>query len=270
VEGVVIEGGKEINAKIVVSSVDPKQNFLQFFKDDEIPQDLVESAKMWEWENETFFGVHLALKHAPRYIGTEDAQDANRALITFLGISDTNQIIDHKQKLEDGKLPELPFGHTTCTSIFDPIQAFPGYHTGRWESLVPFDADWENIKEDYANLCIDQWKEYAPNIDPINRFVYPPTYIEQKLKTMQRGSFKHGAYRPLQMGFLRPNEQCSRGETPIDGFYLCGASVYPGGMILGGGGYLAANKIVDVLEAKKTWEEPEYIKEARAEGFISE
>ena len=136
--------------------------------------------------------------------------------------------------------------------------------------MVPFDADWENIKEDYAKLCIDQWKEYAPNIDPINSFIYPPTDIEQKLKTMKRGFFKHGAYRFLQMGFLRPNEQCSRGVTPIDGFYLCGASVYPGGKILGGGGCLAANKIVDVLEAKKTWEEPGYIKEARAEGFIPE
>ena len=57
---------------------------------------------------------------------------------------------------------------------------------------------------------------------------------------MKRGSFKHGAYSTLQLGYLRPNELCSRSATPIPGLFVGGASMYPGGMILGGSGFLAA------------------------------
>ncbi len=270
IDGVIIKDGTEIKSKTVVSSVDPNQNYLQFFNADEIPNDLVESAKRWEWEKETFFSIHLALKNAPEYIGTESVADANNALITFLGINDSDELLNHIDELEQGNLPSLPLGHTTCPSIFDPIQAFEGYHTGRWESLVPFDADWDNIAKDYGDLCLEQWKKYAPNIEPINMIVYPPTFIEKKFKNMVRGSFKHGDYIPLQMGYLRPNDRCSQAYTPIDGFYNCGASVYPGGMILGAGGYLAANVVAEDLDIKKTWAEPEFISKAKESGIIED
>jgi phytoene dehydrogenase-like protein len=72
--------------------------------------------------------------------------------------------------------------------------------------------------------------------------------IEAKLTTMKQGSIKHGAYTTLQLGFLRPNEWCSRGETPIPGLFVGGASMYPGGMILGGSGFLAAGVVGEFLK----------------------
>jgi phytoene dehydrogenase-like protein len=269
VKGVVLEDGTEIKAKVVASTVDPKQNFLRFFDGSEIPGHLVDSAKRWEWEKSSLFGVHLALKDPPGYIGSASVRDINRAMITFLGIRDTNSILEHIQDLENGKLPEVPYGHTTCTSLFDPIQAFKGFHTGRWESLVPFDCDWDNTKDHYAESCINEWKEYAPNLAPINILVYPPTYIEKKIKNMVKGSIKHGSYSPLQMGYFRPNESCSQVWTPINGFYVCGASVYPGGMILGGPGYIGANVIAEDLQVKKNWEEPDVVKKAKRMGIIA-
>jgi phytoene dehydrogenase-like protein len=270
VAGVLLDDGTEIKAHAVVSTVDPKQSFLKFFDSTEIPKHLVDSAKRWEWEKTTFFGVHLALKEAPVYKHADSTPDANKALITFLGIEHTDQILDHMESLEAGKLPEKPLGHTTCASLFDPIQAFKGFHTGRWESLAPFEREWETLKKDYADLCIDTWKSYAPNIDPLFKLVYPPTYIENKMTNMVRGSFKHGDYVPLQMGYFRPNESCSQVYTPIDGFYVCGASAYPGGMILGGGGYIGANVVAEELGVAKTWEEPEMIQQARENGILPE
>ncbi|MFC1889157.1 phytoene desaturase family protein [Thermodesulfobacteriota bacterium] len=269
VEGVALDDGTEIKATVVASTVDPCQNFLDFFEVGEIPVDLRERAKRWEWEKTTFFGVHLALREAPRYVGTESCDDANRALVTFLDVEGTDTLLDHQRSLEEGRVPsEDLFGHTTCSSLFDPIQAPEGMHTGRWESLVPFDNDWEANKWDYARTCVDQWREYAPNLDPINMLVYPPTYISQKNASMVRGSFKHGAYVPLQMGYFRPNESCSQGFTPIEGFYICGASVYPGGMIIGGPGYIGANLIADDFGIDKPWKEPEIVEKARAIGMI--
>jgi phytoene dehydrogenase-like protein len=55
------------------------------------------------------------------------------------------------------------------------------------------------------------------------------------------------------MGCFRPNEDCSKHGTPIKGLYLCGASTYPGGLVLGGPGYLAANRVAEDLGVKKWW-----------------
>lgn len=265
VEGVVTADGTEISAKAIISTCDPRQNFLEFIEARDLPTELVESAKKWEWEKSTFFGVHLALRSAPVY---SQVADANRALTTFFNITDTATLLEHLGSTEQGGLPARPMGHATCPSLFDPIQAPEGYHTGRWECLVPFDADWETKTEDYTRACLEEWKRYAPNIEPLEVLSYPPSYIEMKNKSMVRGSFKHGAYIPLQMGYLRPNDLCSRNSTPVERFYVAGASSYPGGMILGGGGYLAANAIADDFGLTRTWEEPEYMQAARTAGII--
>ncbi|MFC1670552.1 phytoene desaturase family protein [Spirochaetota bacterium] len=270
VAGVVTSEGREIKAKTVVSTVDPKQTFLDFFDEGEIPDDLVSSAERWEWEKSTYFGMHLGMKEAPQYIGTEDCPDANKAMLTFLGIGDTDELLDHVEDVEDGKLPGHLYGHCTVSSLFDPIMAPPGMHSGRWESNVPYDADWDNIAEDYADQCIAEWKKYAPNLDYMQRMVYPPTYIAKKFKNMPKGSIKQGSYIPLQMGYFRPNDSCSQNYTPIEGYYVGGASCYPGGMVLGGGGYNAANIICDDLGVKRAWDEPEIVKEARERGLIAE
>lgn len=270
VSSVVLKEGEVIKTKAVASTVDPHQNFLKFFKEDEIPETLVKNAKSWKWEKAVFFGTHVSLKDAPRYIGTEDCEDANNALITFMGVEDSEAILDHMQEIEEGKLPEIPFGHATTASVFDPIMAPKGYHTARWESLVPYDCDWDNIMNEYAGTCIDTWKSYAPNLSPIHTRPYPPTYIEKKFKNMVKGSIKQGSYNVLQMGFSRPNDSCSQAFTPIEGFYVCGASTYPGGLVIGGPGYIGANTIAEDFDIKTDWEEPESVKQARANGFIPE
>jgi phytoene dehydrogenase-like protein len=270
VEGVVTRDGTEIRARAVASTVDPRQNFLRFFEKGEIPEELTDSAEGWQWEKSSLFGVHLALREAPRYAGTESCQDANRALVTFLGVSDSEAVLEHDRQLEQGKIPSRLLGHTTVASLFDPLMAPPGFHSGRWESQVPFDGDWDRNKHEFARRCVEEWKSYAPNLDPISTLVYPPDYIEKKMINMVRGSIKQGAYVPLQMGYFRPNEHCSGTSTPIPGFYVCGASVYPGGMVIGGPGYVGANVIAQDLEVKKTWAEPEIVRQARERGIIED
>jgi len=271
IRGVMLEDGTEIQATVVASTVDPHQTFMKFFDEGEIPGMLRDSAEKWEWEKITLFGAHLALRGSPTYIGTESCADANRAMITFLGIDDTESLLDHHHALENGEVPQRDlYGHTTCASLFDPIQAPEGFHTGRWECLVPYENDWEKNKWDYARLCVEQWKAYAPNLDPINMLVYPPTYIEKKIINMVRGSIKQGAYVPLQMGYFRPNDTCSQCHTPIEGLYVCGASVYPGGMIIGGPGYIGANTIVEDFGIEKWWQEIESVKQAKRNGIIQE
>jgi phytoene dehydrogenase-like protein len=85
---------------------------------------------------------------------------------------------------------------------------------------------------------------------------------------MKEGGIKQGAYFPLQMGFLRPNEELSHYRTPIKNLYTGGASTHPGGFILHASGYVAANTIVEDLGMEKQWSEPEIVTRAREAGLL--
>jgi phytoene dehydrogenase-like protein len=80
-----------------------------------------------------------------------------------------------------------------------------------------------------------------------------PEDIAIRFPNMRRGGIKHGDYTPMQIGFNRPNIECSTTKTSIPGLYLCGASTYPGGMVTGGPGYIAANKVAEDMGLKKWW-----------------
>jgi phytoene dehydrogenase-like protein len=66
-------------------------------------------------------------------------------------------------------------------------------------------------------------------------------------------AIKHGLYHPFQMGIFCPHDSCGGGRTPIEGSYLGGASSYPGGLVIGGLGYIAANSIADDIGMTRWW-----------------
>jgi phytoene dehydrogenase-like protein len=95
-----------------------------------------------------------------------------------------------------------------------------------------------------------------------------PADIENKFTNMVKGSYKQGAYHPLQMGYLRPNQDCSDCRTPVKKLYLGGASVAPGGMVLFGPAYNCSNAIAEDFGIEKWWKEPEYVTAAREDGYV--
>src|SRR5690606_37532052 len=113
----------------------------------------------------------------------------------------------------------------------------------RIEACVPYapaQGDWRGLKKGYGDRLIARLQDYVTGLDEsviVRRYDYSPKDIEAKIPQMKRGSFKHGAYVMTQMGYSRPNVQCSAYRTPIDKLYVCGASTFPGGMITFGGGY---------------------------------
>jgi phytoene dehydrogenase-like protein len=119
----------------------------------------------------------------------------------------------------------------------------PGHHVLRAEAVVAYDDAWRARASAFGDSALALLERYATLGRIVLRRDYTPLDIEAKLTTMKRGSIKHGAYRPLQMGHQRPNDLCSRSATPIPGLFVGGASMYPGGMILGGPGYLAAQVV---------------------------
>ena len=62
--GVVLEDGEEIDAGIVLSSVDPRRTFLQFLDERELPGELVEDVKRYKFRGASG-KVSLALEGLP-------------------------------------------------------------------------------------------------------------------------------------------------------------------------------------------------------------
>ncbi|MFQ5856742.1 MAG: phytoene desaturase family protein [Anaerolineae bacterium] len=276
--GVVLTDGREFRGQAIISTLNPEQTFLNLIGEEYLPVDLAAVAEEWEWEEWSLFSSHLGIKgDPPQYKAAEFNPDVNSTLINVIGVESPDDVMGRIAQIEAGQLPE-PSGDVTCTTIHDPLQASKGpygpLHTLRWQSLSPSEVDgqeWDTIKQEYADRCFEKWKEYAPNLAQAKvlfNFVYSPLDVERRLATMRKGSIKHGAYTSTQMGYLRPNEDCSSYRTPISGLYVAGASVYPGGMVILGPGYNAAKVVAEDLGVEVWWSRPEYIQSAVEKEYL--
>jgi phytoene dehydrogenase-like protein len=118
---------------------------------------------------------------------------------------------------------------------------------------------------------MERWGEYCPALREgsiIVEIAWSPQDIEEHNAAMKRGSIKHGAYLPLQMGYNRPGPECSSYGTPIPGLYLGGASTHPGGMVILGGGYNSARKVCEDLGVPFPANLPPMISKAIERGYL--
>ncbi|KAA0233888.1 MAG: Dehydrosqualene desaturase [Acidimicrobiales bacterium] len=276
VTGVSLADGTALHADAVLSTLNPAQNFLELGEDLPLDPMIRASASDWEWERTSLFVANLGVVGAaPRYEGYP--AEVDRSLNVVMGYETPADVHDHLGEVASGSLTSSA-GHGTVCSLHDPLMA-PGHvpfgeaHTLRYECLAPYDVDWDSEAEAFASRCIDLWARYAPNLRDANvraSLNWTPADIEAHLPTMRRGSIKHGSYAILQMGYNRPNPECSGYRTPLDGLYLGGASTHPGGMVILGAGYNAARVLAGDLGLDIWWSEPEIVTSARAAGYLGD
>jgi len=277
--GIQLEDGGIIEAdKAVVSSLDPHQTFLRLVGESNLDAEFAEKIRLWQWEKWSLMTIHLALEEPPRFQAAGSDPEIDKGLVYLVGYETTDDLIAHWEEIGRGKISANP-GFSCCfPSIHDPKQAPRGKCTGLISEMAPYRLDgspesWLKLKfkEEIAWNRVGILSQYAPNISAHNVkgiYVSTPADIANKFADMVEGSIKQGAYLPLQMGFLRPNEDCSRYRTPIRDLYLCGSSCYPGGLVTFGPGYNAANAIAEDLKVNKWWHEPHFVTEARKRGLL--
>ena len=241
VVGVSTTDGRRIDARAVISTLNPQQTFGGLVDDALLTDDLRASARSWEWEQRTLFGVHLGIRGGVRYRAKDPR--VGQAMIVFCGVETDDELRHHLVRIDAGDADRCEWLHATVPTRFDATMAPSGHEVLRAEAVVRYDERWSTEAGAFGDSCLELLGQYAEIDEIVLRRHYTPVDIEQKLTTMKRGSIKHGAYTPLQMGYLRPNDLCSQSETPIAGLFLGGASMYPGGMILGGPGYIAAGVV---------------------------
>ena len=278
-KGVEIDDGTIIEAeKAVISTLDTHQTFLNLIGEDNLSEDFAESVKSWMWEAESLFVVHMALDTPPNFTVASSDPELNQANIYVIGFESMTDLINHYEAIRNGELLKGGGFHCSFPSVHDPTQAPPGRCTGLITELAPYNlkdgsADqWLKMKfqEEHADDLINTLAKYAPDIKEklLWKNWCSPRGLEDRFSDMVQGSFKQGAYHPLQMGYNRPNAECSNHRSPIKGLYMGGSCTYPGGTVLFGAGYLAANVVAEDLGVQKWWSEPEIITEAKKRGLL--
>ncbi len=276
-KGVELEDGRIIEAnKFVCSSIDPYQTFVKLVGEQNLSSDFVTRVKDWTWEWDSLFDVHLALDAAPQFTAAASTPDIGQAFIYLLGYESEQDLVNHWMAIKRGEL--VDGGFNCCfPSVHDSTQAPPGRHTGLISQHAPYQLKeggaeaWYKIREQHADRCVATLRKYVPNMNEENilwRYIATPLDIENKFADMVRGSYKQGAYLPLQMGYLRPNEDCSHHRTPIKNLYLCGSSTFSGGCVIWGPGYNAANRIAEDLGVAKWWPKLELVTKAEEKGLL--
>jgi phytoene dehydrogenase-like protein len=273
--GVKLEDGREYRGKAIVSSLNPEQTFLELIGESNLPEELAYYAKEWKWESYSLLNFNVALRAPIEYKAAAKEPDVNRALTCIMGIESVAHLIESFQKMDNGEV--TLHGHASPMSLFSPILAPRGYQTAKFETLAPYELggdpeNWDKRNKEITQQFMELWGGYATNFKTAHMDAHTatatPLDVERRFATMKRGSIKHGAYTPFQLGANRPNMLCSSYRTPIPGLYVNGASTYPGGMILGASGYVAAAALVEDLKLTKWWPEMDCITQAKAKGLM--
>jgi phytoene dehydrogenase-like protein len=278
--GVELEDGTQLLAeKAVVSTIDLHQTFLEYVGEGNLDPQFADSIRAWEWEEWSLCNLHLALAEPPRFRSAESQPEIDRALIYVLGYQSMDDLTGHWEAMRKGQIPAGAGCNGCFPSVHDSFQAPPGRATGLLSQMAPFELDqggserWldHRMREEVKQRQLAILQRYAPNLSSdkvLWTYLTTPADIQNKFTNMVRGSYKQGAYQPFQMGFLRPNQECSHYRTPVGRLYLGGASVAPGGMVIFGPGYNCSNAIAEDFGIEKWWQEQEYVTAAREAKYI--
>jgi phytoene dehydrogenase-like protein len=240
--GVVLEGGEEIAAGVVVSGADPRRTFLGLVEENHLPAEFVESIRRFKFRGSSA-KVNLALGELPSFSCLPGRGPHLRGAVSI-----SPSVAYLEQAYDDAKYGQIsrrPYMDIVIPSMLDPAMAPPGKHVmSIFVQYAPYHVNggWTDEKrEALGDTVIDTLAEYAPNIKSaiLHRQVVTPADIE-RIVGLSEGNIFQGELSLQQMFFLRPAPAWSRYRTPIEGLWQCGSGTHPGGGVMGASGRNAA------------------------------
>jgi phytoene dehydrogenase-like protein len=246
--GVRLEDGTQLDAKIVASSVDAHLTFEKFLTPEELPEYFREAVGRIDYASASA-KVNLALAEPPRFTCMPgDGVGPHHHGTMHVGPS-----LEYLERAYDdakyGRPSEHPILEMTMATSVDRSIAPEGKHIlSMFVQYAPYklaEGTWDDIKEKFADRCVEALAEYAPNVPAAieHRQVLTPLDLE-RVYGITGGNIMQGAMSPHQLFCFRPVAGWADHRTPIRGLYLCGAASHPGGGVLGACGKNAAEEIL--------------------------
>jgi phytoene dehydrogenase-like protein len=246
--GLVLDGGEEISAPIVIANVGPKLLFNQLVD----AADLPEAFRTRMQRFKTGSGVlrmNVALSELPDFCGLGTRQQTHHGA----GIIMAPSLAYMHQAYEDARatgVSRAPVVEMLIPSTLDDTLAPSGQHVASlfcqsFAPQLPDGTGWDDARDYAADLVIDTVNRFAPNFKAsvIARQVLTPLDLERTFG-LTDGDIFHGRLSLEQLFASRPMLGYADYRTPLKGLYLCGSGAHPGGGVTGAPGHNAAQAIL--------------------------
>jgi phytoene dehydrogenase-like protein len=246
--GVVLGGGDEIEADLIISNTDVKRTFLKLIEPTYLdPQFLLQVKNIRS--RGSLAKINLALDALPKF----KASPPHAGVSYHGGIIHIGPTLDYLERAADdakyGRFSKEPFLEITIPSFADPSLAPAGKHVmSVWMQYAPYHlraSNWNEQREILGDLVVNLIDNYAPGFKEsiLHRQILTPLDLEQTF-ALTEGHIYHAEMALDQIFFMRPLPGWARYRTPINNLYFCGSGTHPGGGISGLPGYYAAKEIL--------------------------
>ncbi|MQA31830.1 MAG: NAD(P)-binding protein [Luteitalea sp.] len=245
-KGVTLAGGDELDADLVLSSVDPNLTFLKFIGAGDLPADFVGEVSRYRFRGSSG-KVNLALDALPDFRCRPGPGAHLRGAISI------SPSVDYMERAYDqakyGEFSTRPYIDMVIPTLTDPSIAPPGKHIlSCFVQYAPYAlrrGSWDEQREAFGDTVIDTIAEYAPNIRDVirHRQVLTPLDLERDFG-LSEGNIFQGELTLDQLFFLRPAPGWAQYTTPIRNLWMCGSAAHPGGGVMGAPGRNAARRIL--------------------------
>jgi phytoene dehydrogenase-like protein len=244
--GVVLPGGDEVDAPVVLSSLDPHRTFLKLLEPGVLDDEFLEEVRRYKLRGSSG-KVNLALDALPEF---KCLPGPGAHLRGALSISPS---VEYMERAYDdakyGDFSRRPYVDMVIPSLTDPSVAPPGKHIlSCFVQYAPYtlrEGTWDEKREAFGDAVVDTIAEYAPNLKDVilHRQVLTPLDLEREWG-LTEGNIFQGELSLEQLFFLRPVPGWARYRTPVRGLWMCGSATHPGGGIMGAPGRIAALELL--------------------------
>lgn len=246
--GVVLDNGDELNAKVVVSNLDPNRTYLKMIGEDNLEEDILKEIRRFKMRGSSG-KVNLALDRVPEFSCRPGDGDHIRGDVAIA------PSIDYLEKAFDqakyGEFSTRPFINAVIPTLTDPSLAPPGKHImSCFVQYAPYHIkegaeNWPKYRDAFGDTVVDTMAEYIPGLKDmiLYRQVLTPWDMEQEMG-LTEGNIFHGELSLEQLLFQRPIAGYSKYKTTIPKLWMCGSGTHPGGGIMGASGELCAKTML--------------------------
>ncbi len=211
--GVVLAGGEEVLAPVVVSACHPKITFLRQLDRTDLPADFVQDIEHWSTRSGVV-KINCAISRLPTLAGEPDWRDFSGG---FEIAPSVDQMERSFEEARAGRPATLPFSDGVIPTTLDPSLAPEGAHViSLFTQWVPHTWSEEPHREEleaYADRVVQAYEDVAPGFREsiVARQVIGPYDMETEWNLIG-GNIFHGELSAEQLFHMRPAP-----GTPITG-----------------------------------------------------
>jgi len=236
VTGVVLEGGEELSAPVVVTTAHPAISFLRLLDRADLPADFVHDIERWRSRSGTV-KVNLAVDRLPEFPSRPgfDPEVHGGTIVLAESLDDVESGF---QDAVAGRPSTRPFADICIPSVLDDSLAPPGHHVvSMFTQWVPHEwADDPHTADldTHADRVVARVEAVAPGFTDsiLHRQVIGPHQMQTEYGLVG-GNIFHGELSAAQLFHARPAAGYADLRTPIRGLYQAGSATSGGGGVTG-------------------------------------